>query len=1058
VILRGWEIEGFGVFRGTALSDVPEGLTLVVGPNEAGKSTLLGFLRFMLFGFPRGEQQKYPPLQGGRHGGRLTFEDAEGLWTLERFQGQPARLWAPDGRQLGEEGLRSRLGGLDADMFRSVFAFSLYELTDLAPLDREEVRDRLYSAGITGAGRSAAGVLAQLRKGLEAYLRPRSKEGQINKLSDALVAARRELAAAMALAGRFGQIEAQLADAEAKVLDQGEEARRLEQRRSHLERLEGLYVPWNRLQRLEQELAREGEPLRLDQALVQRIEGARDHLEECVKAAAAGLDACRDLEERIAQEGRLIDRRILEVADPLQAALHELALQRDRLARSERLGRDIAERRGQIAQLAGELGVPPTADLPPVEQAQVRAAEELVERLRDLGQTRARREDEEEAARGSHAQAESETQAAAEQAGQYEGVPDAEAYHARDALLTRHKEAIENLARRRGQLLAPNLIAIAFVAVGLIAIAYGQWPFAALAPIGLIAFAVLLFGRPGRDLRRLAAEVRDSQEAMGLGQPLHLSAAVKELSDLHAQYGRVTAAGAARERLRAAEEQRQAAGRLLAECGRRREQAITAEQEGRSALAAFKASVGVPLDVPPQHLPSHLRTAQALGAAQRDLATLEAQRADVERAIEGWQRQAAEILPRLGQAVPDAREAVPEVIAALEVPLQAARRGETALRLLEEQHRVALEQRERLAHAQAAAADALAESLGEAGLEDVRAFERWRDASGSYEQKLHERDIAVAAFHDQVGASADAFVEELAEGSPELWQTERSRIAERLEDLAQQRDLALRQSQDLLRLRSEIAESSDVPALSARCLELEEELRRAAEAWRAQALAGRLLERTLETYVRSRQPEVLRIASQALLGITAERYVEVRQRSDGQGLLAVETSGAVKEPHELSRGTQEQMYLALRLGLAASYGERVAALPLVLDDIAVNFDPARQARLFEVLGRFAAEPGRQALFFTCHPSLAQLAATAVPRLRVIELSAQESRAEVAAATDRPVSERIVGLLRPGPLTLKEIAKSLGSQENETRAALQALLGEGRVTALGSGRGRRYGVA
>ena len=1058
MILRGWEIEGFGVFRGMALADVPEGLTLVLGPNEAGKSTLLGFLRFMLFGFPRGEQQKYPPLQGGRHGGRLTFEDDEELWTLERFQGQPPRLWAPDGRQLGEDGLRGRLGGLDADMFRSVFAFSLYELTDLGTLDREEVRDRLYSAGITGAGRSAAGVLAQLRKGLEAYLRPRSKEGQINKLSDALVAARRELAAATALAGRFGEIEAQIFAAEATVRDQGEEARRLEQQRRHLERLEGLYVPWNRLQRLEQELAREGEPLRLDRALVERIEGARDHLTECAKATAAGLAVCRDLEERIAQEDRLVDRRILAVADPLQATLHELALQRDRLSRSERLGRDIAGQQGQIAQLASGLGVAPTAGLPPVEQGQVRAAEELVERLRELGQARARRQEEEEAARGTFAKAESDAQAAAEQADQYEGVPDAEAYHARDSLLTRHKDAIENLARRRGQLLAPNLLAIAFVVVGLVALAYGQWPFAALAPIGLLGFAVLLLGRPGQELRRLAVEVRDSQQALGLGQPRDLSAAVKELADLHAQYGRVTAAGTARERLRAADGQRQAANRLLAECGRRREQAVAAEQEGLSALAAFKASMAVPLDVPPQHLPSYLRTLQALVAAQRELAALETQRADEELAIEAWQRQATEIFPRLGQAVPDAREAVPEAIAALEAPLQAARRGETALRLLEEQRQVALEQGELQGKAEAAAAQALAESLRQAGLEDVGAFERWREASGAYEQKLHERDLAAAAFHDQVGASADAFVAELAEGGPELWQTERSRIAERLDELHRQRDLALRQSQDLLRLRGEIAESSDVPALSARCLELEEELRRAAEAWRAQALAGRLLERTLETYVRSRQPEVLRIASQALRGITAERYVEVRQRSDGQGLLAVGPSGAVKEPHELSRGTQEQMYLALRLGLAASYGERVAALPLVLDDIAVNFDPARQARLLEVLGRFAAEPGRQALFFTCHPSLAQLAAGAVPRLRVIELSAQVSRAEVAAATDGPVSERIVGLLQPGPLTLKEIAKSLGTEENETRAALQELVGEGRVTALGSGRGRRYGVA
>jgi len=47
------------------------------GENEAGKSTLLAFLRAMLFGFPKKSTsaRQYPPLRGGGHGGRIVVTD-----------------------------------------------------------------------------------------------------------------------------------------------------------------------------------------------------------------------------------------------------------------------------------------------------------------------------------------------------------------------------------------------------------------------------------------------------------------------------------------------------------------------------------------------------------------------------------------------------------------------------------------------------------------------------------------------------------------------------------------------------------------------------------------------------------------------------------------------------------------------------------------------------------------------------------------------------------------------------------------------------------------------
>jgi len=67
---------------------------------------------------------------------------------------------------------------------------------------------------------------------------------------------------------------------------------------------------------------------------------------------------------------------------------------------------------------------------------------------------------------------------------------------------------------------------------------------------------------------------------------------------------------------------------------------------------------------------------------------------------------------------------------------------------------------------------------------------------------------------------------------------------------------------------------------------------------------------------------------------------------------------------ELSRGAREELYLAMRLGLIAEYEKHGEPMPLVMDDIMVNFDDERAGRALEAVAAFAA--GRQVIIMTCH--------------------------------------------------------------------------------------------
>ena len=164
----GFHIEGFGCLSDVSLTDVPPGLSIVVGENEAGKTTLLAFLRSILFGFPsRKQNEYYPPLNGGRKGGRIVLLDKQSERTIvERFEGRaigPLTVTFPNGSQGGEEEFRQLIGSATADLYRNVFAFSLSELQTMESLATEKVRDAIYSAGIGIGRRTITDVVQELR-------------------------------------------------------------------------------------------------------------------------------------------------------------------------------------------------------------------------------------------------------------------------------------------------------------------------------------------------------------------------------------------------------------------------------------------------------------------------------------------------------------------------------------------------------------------------------------------------------------------------------------------------------------------------------------------------------------------------------------------------------------------------------------------------------------------------------------------------------------------------------------------------------------------------------
>ena len=89
----------------------------------------------------------------------------------------------------------------------------------------------------------------------------------------------------------------------------------------------------------------------------------------------------------------------------------------------------------------------------------------------------------------------------------------------------------------------------------------------------------------------------------------------------------------------------------------------------------------------------------------------------------------------------------------------------------------------------------------------------------------------------------------------------------------------------------------------------------------------------------------------------------------------------------MSRGTREQLYLSLRFGLIREFVERTERLPVVVDEVLVNFDPKRAGRAARAFAELANT--NQLLVYTCHPETVALFTDVASETQVIQIDPAE---------------------------------------------------------------------
>jgi uncharacterized protein YhaN len=960
------EIDGFGRFHEERWP-FDAGLTVLVGANEAGKTTLLNALRALLFGFEatRDGRTWYPPLGGGRRGGRLVLQTAAGeRWTVERHGerggGGALAVRAPNGNQGGQETLDRLLHGADKDLFTNIFAFGLGELQTFSSLSADGVRSRIYGAGAGLGGTSAIDLERRIRQQLDGTFLPRGSQRPLNQLLARIEELRRGIADLARQPEEHAAAHRERQELQRRADALRAEARETRQRLIRLTHLRDAGPIAAELSDLSAQLA--AGDATLDDLAEDAVPVLDRRLAELAEAEAVLATLDDQLTEGRRERAAIIqDAAVLDAADEIAAVTETRARAASAAARRRDLLAAVQRQETALAEQLARAGGWEEARLVELDDS-IPSVEATREHEARLGQARARR-----------TEAEQRRRAVRDELDALERETPAEAIEP-DTDLEARAAAFRELDGLRAAPAPSAALSVGVAVAAAVLLAIGVLVGAALgAPIpGLVAGAavasalLLLTRRTGSSVRA-SSQARRAKLLEGLGLPATAGSAEigAAWEELVARRARRELAGEGRSRLQARRQELERRDRDLAT-------ASEAMAEAEAGWTAWLAERGLSESVSPDAA-RHLLTAagQARRAAEdrdhqlRELAALDAEDA-------AFRERAHRLCVAVGVAIATDEAMSDARIVGIAQRLDHARTE--ARRAAELDARIGQLEERRL-HAAAVVEErraAVAAHLAATGCADPESLRR-RAAAAAERHRLRgairehrARLVGIAGG----AAQLDGLVTEAGAADPAALEAREIEARETLERLeSEERDATSR----IGALDAEIRRLEAAEELGARRQELvalEGRAATLAREWAVRALALRLLEETRSRYERERQPDVIRAAESHFERITGGRYARI-VAPPGESSVRVETEGGESRvTDELSRGTSEQLYLALRFGLIEEFARHGEPLPVVMDDILVNFDADRAARAASAIRDLASR--HQVLYFTCHRWTAEL--------------------------------------------------------------------------------------
>lgn len=1021
--LLGIDIDRYGRWEHFSQRFNPSGMTVVHGPNEAGKTTLLRFIRGVLYGFPPEERSEaWRKSKRLPQGGSLTVEHRGETYQIHRhgYVNEPG-LMSISGVDAGTRTARlleEMVAETDGKLFESVFAVGLPELQQFATLHEDEVARHLYGMTLGPQGALLMELPERVRQELTSLWDEPHDAGTIRNLIKRREELTRQQIQHTARRNRYRELLRRQTELEEKLSGQRRRQTDLQQNLRGLTFTERVWSPWHRIREFRRELATLPDFSAFPRDGVQQL--AR--LDQAIDSAAKSIDlqtaTIRELQLRIAKFGkgpeiRRYARSIRRLMDEqpeireIERHLGELtestsAANKDLQAKLAKLGPKWSVAR--IDHLA--LGSDGTAQLTAAArdfqavQWRTKRNQRWYKRLNLACRDRELALQTELMQFGATPDTFDESMGTIRQ--RLEQLAELSRWQAKATALAERSRTLDHrLDQLHERLGLPDW---AYALLGFFALCGGGLLIAGLFQgvstawlVGLIylVLSATVFGMTWALKLHSDNELQDEVERLRDMRRQHL----QELSDIeHKIKGLMESLGIQRSRS-ARRDPTQANADLVTEAARRITQLEAARQEWqqikrfRNRLSAMRGklqtkqrelslaranwcravtSLGLDETVDVEAAFRQFQTAWELVDGRRRWKLFEAEAAACRSRIDLFTRQIEELGRRMRRdAFP--RAAAMTTLDQWDRELEAAIAGRREVRELRKQYRDLKQALATMRQQHQALETERTALLKLAGVSHRSLFEEkmaQRDRRKQVEAQLvqTERELEVLAKTEP----------DLSLVEDDLIQYQSAKHKERVQavqvELQQTEQMLLQTSEQLGTVRRELqdleADRSDRRTRS-QSQRTAAELDQAIEQWFAAALGAEAVESVCIQFEQTHQPETLAAAKPYLEKLTCGKYRRLWTALGRRQLYVDDEIGRAWGAEQLSGGTREQLFLSIRLAMVRSLSRHGVELPMVLDDVTVNFDNERSEAAIEMLQDFVQE-GQQVLVLTSHRHFAQM--------------------------------------------------------------------------------------
>ncbi|WP_409291730.1 AAA family ATPase [Peribacillus sp. SCS-37] len=973
-------IYGYGKLENASFSSLSD-LQVFFGENEAGKSTLMSFIHSVLFGFPGKNQSaaRYEPRQSLKYGGRLVLESAvHGTITVERVKGKASGdvTVTKEGQAAGgEEMLASLLGGLDRASFGSIYSFDLTGLQNLQKMSEQDIGKYLLSAGMMGTD-AILTAEARLQKEMDALFKPSGQRPALNVQLKELRQLQGELKKSM-----DSQKEYAILHADYLNLQQNLEA--AERLAAETEETIYMYKEYIRMRPL----------LREKEFLSAKLEGSREytfpedglerlhellHSKNHYEAEEAALKA-REEEVRRKLDSCTPDFRLLEKAPEIEPLLERLPVLEQREIEQEQLKQKIKQLRQEAEAILRDSGYQKDigevlradtsmlrreslAELDAKRQQSLHTKEQLEERLKAEGELL---EQTEKQLDSMVSQLLPEDERERLQI-KFDSHKNTDIHLGRKRMIeeqiekteVRYKKLTEEEESRRRRtknaLGAGTAVVLVLAVYALLSKNYSIFGFAfGLAAVGLLikflqpSHSILTDLKDELSALRAEAEMLDASRSKPSGWDPSLESLLEKDKEL---------ARRIRDKEIQREEQEVSFNRIIDAFENWEKEWAQLEQK------TSKEYKGLGYSGPSLHsrqltffFDAIQKAKAVLNKADRIQEELQESTAGAEGKIQAINGYAAELgtnhfswregTASLKTAI---RQAADDFNKWQQIQNQLESLGE-ALRSLGEK-KTFIEREVKTLYR-------LAQSDGE---EEFRGRHKAVQERKADEARLGDIEVQLASFTLSRSAAAEFSSRGITEMDTKKLEDKRKELAEeigRLLKLAAETEAKIKM----------LEEGGTHSELLHRFQEKKSAFREEAKKWGEYALAQSLLKRTVSRFMDEKLPRVLKKAESYLSYLTEGSYTAIHMKDESRGVLLQHKSGLMYEASEVSRGTAEQAYTAIRLALAL-HASQEESFPIIIDDGFVNFDQKRTERVLGLLKELKDE--HQIIFFTCHSHIA----------------------------------------------------------------------------------------